>query len=1260
MQNMIDNFTNKYSLTKTLRFSLIPQGKTEENFDQKILQQDVEKSEAYPRVKEYIDEYHRSFIEKVLVNVSVSDLNEYAQMYFMKNKDDKQKLAQTKLEEKMRKEIANALSKHDGFKLLSDSKLVEVELKKLAKNENELNDLQVFNKFTTYFAGFNQNRANMYSSEDKPTAISYRIINENLPKFLDNTIAFKKVLEAFPEYEWAAMNSDFSLLYKLDIRDIFSVDYFNFTLSQSGIDLYNNVLGGFTQENGIKIQGLNERINLFCQKNNGVKLPQMKMLFKQILSKSDKLSFVLEKYENDAQIISSLGEFFTVKFDDKHNYLSILNETTKLFNALKDFDSDKIYVKNDMNLTTVSQKVFGSWSCVQNAINAQYDEKNIKKSIKDFEKYADNRRKALKKIESYSLNQIQTYGQDSLGENFDGQNVLASLYAQIETLNDEVSKNFELAKSLIFSEYPSDKNLISDENSIGIIKNLLDSIKQFQSFALLLTGSKKESEKDLEFYGKYDELLGFINEINHLYDKVRNYLTQKPYSKDKMKLNFGSPTLLNGWDKNKEENNLSVILRNGNKYFLAIMDKKNNKIFRDLPKDTVESQAYEKMWFKQVANPAKDIQNLMVINGVTKRVTGRKIADGSNPRLEESKDTYLPQKINQIRKNKSHMTTNPYFSKDDLMAFIDYYKDRICEYKKDDFSFVFKPSNQYSSFNEFTDDVNMQAYRLTFSKVSSKYIDDLVSNDKLYLFQIYCKDFSENKKSQGTPNLHTMYFKALFDQVNLNNVVYGLNGGAEIFYRQASIKPKDIITHKANEAIKNKNQLNPKATSTFDYELIKDKRFTKRQFALHLPITMNFKASGNPDINVSVMKAIKQKEDQYIIGIDRGERHLIYVSVINGKGEIVEQYSLNEIVNERNGIEHRVDYHELLNKREKDRLDARKNWKSVENIKELKEGYISQVVHKICLLVQKYDAIIAMEDLNSGFKNSRIKVEKQTYQKFEKMLIDKLNYYVDKSKSEDEMGGLYHAYQLTNKFESFKKMGKQNGVIYYIPAWLTSKIDPTTGFVDLLKPKYTSMPNTKEFINSFDCIKYNKKENHFEFVINYNNFPRANADYLKNWTICTNAERLENFRNQDKNSEWDTKTVNLTKEFITLFEKNNINYESENLIDVLTTPTTASFYKSFIHLLKLTLQMRNSQTGTEIDYLISPVKNQTGKFYDSRNFDGTSIVPNNADANGAFHIALKAKWVVEQIKVADFSKPKPVKLAISNQEWLEFAQDRNW
>ena len=91
-------------------------------------------------------------------------------------------------------------------------------------------------------------------------------------------------------------------------------------------------------------------------------------------------------------------------------------------------------------------------------------------------------------------------------------------------------------------------------------------------------------------------------------------------------------------------------------------------------------------------------------------------------------------------------------------------------------------------------------------------------------------------------------------------------------------------------------------------------------------------------------------------------------------------------------------------RREKTREYARKNWKSIGNIKELKEGYISGVVHEIAMLMVEYNAIIAMEDLNYGFKRGRFKVERQVYQKFESMLINKLNYFASKGKSVDEPG----------------------------------------------------------------------------------------------------------------------------------------------------------------------------------------------------------------------------------------------------------------
>lgn len=51
-----------------------------------------------------------------------------------------------------------------------------------------------------------------------------------------------------------------------------------------------------------------------------------------------------------------------------------------------------------------------------------------------------------------------------------------------------------------------------------------------------------------------------------------------------------------------------------------------------------------------------------------------------------------------------------------------------------------------------------------------------------------------------------------------------------------------------------------------------------------------------------------------------------------------------------------------------------------------------------------------MEDLNFGFKRGRFGVEKQVYQKFENMLISKLNFLCDKNVAFDSEGRILRAY----------------------------------------------------------------------------------------------------------------------------------------------------------------------------------------------------------------------------------------------------------
>lgn len=746
-----------------------------------------------------------------------------------------------------------------------------------------------------------------------------------------------------------------------------------------------------------------------------------------------------------------------------------------------------------------------------------------------------------------------------------------------------------------------------------------------------LLGMGNEPNKDERFYGEFTALWNELDQITPLYNMVRNYVTRKPYSEKKIKLNFENSTLMDGWDLNKEKDNTTIILRKDNLYYLGIMNKKFNKVFDKYPRDT-DNGYYEKMEYKLLPGANKNLPRVFLLS-------------------KSGLDEFNPSQVICDNYARGTHKKGENFNLYDCHALIDFFKasiDRHSDWRN--FDFKFSETSTYEDLSGFYKEVEQQGYKVSFRNVSANYIDTLVNEGKLYLFQIYNKDFSPYSK--GTPNMHTLYWKMLFDEQNLANVVYKLNGQAEIFYRESSIECHHP-THPANLPIMNKSQSNVKQESVFSYDLIKNRRYTIDKFQFHVPITMNFKSDGVNNINRQVNECLQHADDIHIIGIDRGERHLLYLVVIDKKGNIKEQFSLNEIVNEYNGNRYSTDYHKLLNQREGERLKARQSWQSIENIKELKEGYLSQVIHEITELMVKYNAIVVLEDLNFGFMRGRQKVEKQVYQKFEKMLIDKLNYLVDKKKDPNEFGGILKAYQLTNKFESFQKLGKQSGFLFYIPAWNTSKIDPQTGFVNLLDVHYESTEKAKNFFCKFDSIRYNASKNWFEFVLNYDKFNQKAEGTNKHWTLCTYGTRIETFRNANKNSQWDSVEVDLTEKFKEHLNKYHIDIHA-NLKEAISNQTEKAFFEGLLHLLKLTLQMRNSKVGTDIDYLISPVADKKGVFYDSRSCDLS--LPANADANGAYNIARKGLWILEQIK--ETSDLKKLKLAISNKEWLRFAQEK--
>src|SRR5690606_29456828 len=85
------NLTNRYQLSKTLRFELIPQGRTLEHMrHRELLSKDQQRADSYQKMKRTIDGFHKHFIELAMRNVRLSHLETFRDLYFASPERKKQ------------------------------------------------------------------------------------------------------------------------------------------------------------------------------------------------------------------------------------------------------------------------------------------------------------------------------------------------------------------------------------------------------------------------------------------------------------------------------------------------------------------------------------------------------------------------------------------------------------------------------------------------------------------------------------------------------------------------------------------------------------------------------------------------------------------------------------------------------------------------------------------------------------------------------------------------------------------------------------------------------------------------------------------------------------------------------------------------------------------------------------------------------------------------------------------------------------------
>lgn len=1268
MTTIFNNFINRYSLSKTLRFELKPQGKTLDWVNERgIIQKDVQRAQDYKVVKKLIDECHKAFIDKVLTSEEAyldwQPLASLVDMYREEKEPSTRLTIASSLEKEkaaMRKKIV-ALFKNEDNKaylkaLFSKDLILKVLPEYLREHEGtpeQFAAVQSFNKFTSYFVGFNTVRENLYSDEDKASTIATRIVEENFTKFYNACRQYSLAKQTYPD---AVIKTEKLLQQNLD--QYFEINAYNNYLSQSGIEQFNAILGGWVDIDGNKIQGLNECLNEAYQQDiNKTKRIHLEPLYKQILSDREGKSFYIEAFKDDKQMADTIINFTkairSTLNEETGEIYSPLSKLSNLFLHIENYDLSKIYVKKQ-NYTKLSQKMFGSWSVIPDCIARVAEE-------------------AIGPCEGMKKKDRQSWGKAFLSLS-DIESVLAA--CSVECKWDVLGKTaLELMRAIDFKQdglYSVLKDatttsyLQQNRRALGTIKNYLDAVQDYYHLVILFS-SDQNLDCDTDFYYEYLECLNVLSAIKPLYNKTRNRLSKKPYSDEKFKLNFDSPVLADGWDISQERTKLTIILRKDGKYYLGILAvgaKPDKEALKDNPS---ADDYYEKMEYKLIPNPFMQL-----------------------PKVAFSKkglETYKPsESLVEGYKAKKHIKSNVNFDLSFCHELIDFFK-TVCLSNPDwsVFDFKFSPTRNYRDISEFYREVETSGYSIKFAKVATSEIDELVENGSLYLFQIYNSDYALGH--HGAFNLHTLYFENLFSKANLKDSRFKLSGGAEVFYRFASIT--NPTTHEVGEKVVNrwitlpngtktplpesvhgeiyrfangkldKDKLSDQARKYLDtgnvvikdvkQRIIKDRRFTEDKFFLHLPITINFASDNNNYLNYAVCEYLYDNSDVNIIGIDRGERCMLHATVINQKGEILEQRNLNVIDG--------YDYHAKLVERAKERDEQRKSWQSVDGIKNLKNGYISQAVKIVTDLMVEYNAIVVMEDLNTNFKRNRACIDTQTYQKFEKMLIDKLNYLVVSKDpdSVDENGKTLRGYQLANKFESFEMLGKQSGFIFYVSPWHTQTIDPSTGFINLFPYKelnYSNEKAAKNFFSKFEKISFNEKKNYFEFAFDYSKFETPYNPTQLLWTACSTSEERSNY--VQKNGRWVPEKIDVNKRLKDLFEQADINYKNGNDLIEAIQDMSVPQVKELLMLFK-TLMMLHYRTNDK-DYVVSPVANEKGKFFSTT----SNSEIHDADSVSSYCVALKGlQYATEEIV---FNEEKErYQLAFSqkqNELWLNWMQTK--
>lgn len=1236
----------KYPVSKTLKFELRPIGRTLQHMVEKdLLREDEHRADSHEQVKKMMDDYHKAYIDERLKTLrlpvdhagKLNSLQEYMLVYDGLDKGQKTSPVLDRIKKNLYKLVAAHLQDSPKFERMFKKEIIKEDLKNFVGDGNKNLIISEFDEYTTYFMGYHNTRKQIYSKDGIQNSVPYRLVDDNLKIFIDNMHKWERTVKQSLDADSLQHLYDYMQPYLNweGIDGAFMLENFNLVLTQQDIDVYNTLLGGVKMEDGTYIPGLNVLVNLYNQKRTDKKFPKLPLLEKlkkQILSDRVVLSWMPDKFETDAQLVEAVARFSDELFEGPLKDLrmggrNLLNLVTNL----DAFDENHLYIGWGKSFGDISWALFGNPKTLHR-LAIEDEKKHTKKKKRETEMDWESRiKKLLTKRPPCSVAYLNNLADNMVDKV--GKTIQRDYFSDMDKFF-AVAEQYSSIQGLLSVPYPENRKLSQDTSAVDSIRDYLKAVKDLQLYVKPLAAGLSMTDADALFYAEFGPMWEILSELDRLYDKVSTYLNRKPYSNEKIKLNFRNVGLLSGWSTSKRRVSCSTILRKDDRYFLAISDSEHRGVLEE-KNISAGATNYQLMDYRMLPKAAQMMPGMFLCDSGIR--------------------TYHPsdELIEGYRRG-AHLKNEECYSVDFMRQLVDYFKSCLLAHPEyGTWGLQFSDTSAYADISGFYREVDRQTYRVKFVDVDEEYIDRLVEEGKLYLFRIWNRDFSP--ASKGRPQLHTMYFRALFEERNLtDDRVYKLNGGGEMFYRKASIPKKKRPTHPAGVPIDNKNPLNPKRQSVFSYDLMKDRRYMDDRFFLHIPLTMNWQADAETNLNGTVNDYIRE-HDVNVIGIARGESNLLYACVVGPDGNIIEKHSLNAIASGNGEMVKNTDYYRMVCDRLQQRNEQQKAWKPVQNIKELMEGYTGQVVHKIVQWMEKYNAVVVLENPDFLARVGKPVIDRTMLGKFERQLIEKLNYLVRKDRVGDEAGSVYRAIQLTGKFESFEKIGNQSGALFFVSGVGAAMTDPVTGYYSATGFWFENIEQARKTLSLLDGITYDARADRFIIDIDFSKFTQTLAPSRTCWRLQTWGTRFRNRKTPA--NKWATETVELTRAIADLFVRFGIDLHGNILEQILEktgqkAPGVKDFLLELMSLLQMTVQVRHVNMETKAVMMASPVADASGRFFRTPLSDDDNV--DCPDAVTAYNIARKGLMYIAAIR--NTGKGEKISLSCPYQDWLKDMQ----